>query len=569
MKMEHRISTIELSFLIIFSILLILVGSGLLINEFNHYSDVVAQNQDTYLLNSVRYIDNNLSIQLSTYHTALEHVLSHRGFASAFDSWRTGDSADKLLQNMRDTILIDNSSVAALLAACNGEVLLSTNGVTDYVIPQDANGELHIGIAQSYDGVSFIILLDLSSFYLQMEHSLPVDTDRLFLLHSETGIFIFATGEQPQMASADSFPARHRDAAILSAMQESQSSAAPLTTSYSHHNWDDMTESRLAVIPAAQLLNGQFTIGLTVNYGAITAPLYQSMQKVLFLATGTMIGVTLLMFATIYAAMSNVRRNRELEELHLKNREMTELTEKTLSLYHHQRLETIGTLTSSIAHEFGNLLTPIMGYSIMALEALPPESDEMADYLQEIYSASCSAKTIISRLNDLSRKNTGASYVYIAPDDLVRRTTSVTQPVQPENVTAQLHLNAENVLLHGNETQLTQLLLNLILNAYHAMKESGGVLTISTSVERNLLRIRVQDTGKGIRPEHIEKIFDPFFTTREAGKGTGLGLSISLQVAREHGGDITVCSCLGEGSTFDVVLPLQQPPEDTEYSSRS
>ena len=290
----------------------------------------------------------------------------------------------------------------------------------------------------------------------------------------------------------------------------------------------------------------------------------RNLEHVLFLGTGTMIAVTLLMFATIYAAMSSARRNRELEELQQKNEEMTKLTEKTLSLYHHQRLETIGTLTSSIAHEFGNLLTPIMGYSIMTMEALPPECDELADYLQEIYNASCSAKTIISRLNDLSRKNTGASYVYISPDDLVRRVTSVTMPIQPENVTAEMHLNAEGLYLHGNETQLTQLMLNLILNAHHAMKESGGVVTISTSAEGKLLRIRVQDTGKGIPPENLGKIFDPFFTTREAGQGTGLGLPISLQVAREHGGDISVSSKTGEGATFDVVLPLSDPPAEKD-----
>ena len=104
-------------------------------------------------------------------------------------------------------------------------------------------------------------------------------------------------------------------------------------------------------------------------------------------------------------------------------------------------METIGTLTSSIAHEFNNLLTPIMGYSLLALEKLPPEEESLYDDILEIYNASRKAKHIISRLSDLSRKNTSSTFRIACPDELVHKTLDVTNPARPKKVEAVLDLN--------------------------------------------------------------------------------------------------------------------------------
>jgi len=110
--------------------------------------------------------------------------------------------------------------------------------------------------------------------------------------------------------------------------------------------------------------------------------------------------------------------------------------------------------------------------------------------------------------------------------------------------------------LYGNETQLSQLLLNLILNAFHAMAQAGGVLTLSTERRENEIVFSVSDTGSGIPEEIREHIFDPFFTTKESGAGTGLGLAIAQQVVSEHNGRITLDSTVGEGTTFSAIFPL-------------
>lgn len=228
---------------------------------------------------------------------------------------------------------------------------------------------------------------------------------------------------------------------------------------------------------------------------------------------------------------------------------------QSLSLAHRQRLETIGVMTSSIAHEFNNLLTPIMSYSMMVLEKLPPEEEETYDEVLEIYNASRKAKLLISRLSDLSRKNTENSFRDVSVDEVVRKTLDIANPARPQEVQVKLDLNCWDQRLRANELQLNQLLLNMILNSFHAMEGKGGILTLATAFDETQIHISVEDTGCGMEKEVVSRIFDPFFTTKEAGKGTGLGLAIAAQVVEDHQGTIHVESQKGKGTCFRVSLP--------------
>lgn len=256
----------------------------------------------------------------------------------------------------------------------------------------------------------------------------------------------------------------------------------------------------------------------------------------------------------LHLVRRTARIEREATALHRKNEKMQALNAQIRQLNHHQRLEIIGTLTSSIAHEFNNLLTPIMGYSLMALEKLPPEEEELYDNLLEVYNASKEAKNIISRLNDLSRKQSETSFRYVSLDDIVSHTMKVAGPAKPKPVVIQQKLNCWGQRIRANEIQLSQLVLNLVLNAFHAM-ENGGILTVETSFDESWAYLRISDTGCGISEENKPKIFEPFFTTKETGKGTGLGLAIAAQTVEDHNGQIQVESTLGKGTVFTVLLP--------------
>lgn len=266
-------------------------------------------------------------------------------------------------------------------------------------------------------------------------------------------------------------------------------------------------------------------------------------------------GVGILCFLFLRLFRKTKRVEREAEAYRARNRAMEELNRQTQMLAHHQRLEMLGTLTSSIAHEFNNLLTPIMGYSLMTLEKLPADDAELYDNVLEIYNCSLQAKTIISRLSDLSRKNTDSTFRLVSPDEVIQKNLDVALPAKPKPVEIKLDLNCLEQRIHANEIQISQLILNLILNAFQAMESESGELKIKTSFDDKNVYIQVADTGCGIPEEVQGRIFDPFFTTKDNGKGTGLGLAIAAQVVEDHQGSISVQSQVGYGTRFTVRLP--------------
>ena len=174
----------------------------------------------------------------------------------------------------------------------------------------------------------------------------------------------------------------------------------------------------------------------------------------------------------LWAARKNERTLREVELLREKNAAMEAINRQTRELAHHQRLETIGTLTAGIAHELNNLLTPIMGYSVLTLEKLPPEERELYHNVLEIYNAARKARTIAAHLTGLSRKDTGPGCQYVSPDELARRVLEMAAPARPFKVEVKLETGCRHLRLCGNETQLFQLLLNLVLNSFQAMEET-------------------------------------------------------------------------------------------------
>ena len=273
-----------------------------------------------------------------------------------------------------------------------------------------------------------------------------------------------------------------------------------------------------------------------------------------------------LFFLLLHAGIlytENRRASRELLQLNERQKKLEQINLQTQQLAHHQRLETIGTLTSRISHEFNNLLTPIMSYSLMTLEKLPPSEEELADNLIEIFNASEKAKEIISRLSDLSRKNSPNTFRTASLDVLIQKALTVATPAKPKEVEIRLNLNCWDQRIRVNEIQITQMLLNLILNAFHAMEETG-ILEISTAYDDDSVVLQISDTGCGIPAELHSKIFEPFFTTKDSGKGTGLGLAIVAQVVEDHEGSIHLTSQPGKGTVFTVKIPRMQAAEYAE-----
>ena len=555
-------------------LLLIVTGLGMVYRVFDRYGDILLASEDDQLFRLARSVDRSVESYLNRYGTNLIYVTERRGFHTAEETWRTTGDTAELLYRMEENVLAQDDLIQAVLALQDGVVFLSTGGRTDYRFPPRAGREGMVSIRPCMDGdggsylafvrereegLGYAALMDLEGFYQRVAGDLTVGTqDRIMLLDAGGQTLLHRTMDGVQVDLVDDLKAGDCDFSGLTYLMEHQEQAREGTAFYetNYCRSGETYIARMAVLPATEETNGFFAVGVSVNYDGVIGPLHLAAVRLLAYGGMVVTGIVLLAVLSIRAGRRNERSLRELAVLRKKNQAMEELNRQTRELAHHQRLETIGTLTSSIAHEFNNLLTPIMGYSILALEKLPPEDTELYDSVLEIYNASRKAKTIISRLSDLSRKNSALSFQYVSPDELVRRVLEVAAPAQPPGVEVVLGLDCRHLWLHGNETQLSQLLLNLVLNAFQAMEEDGGTLTVTTSADQSSIRLRVADTGPGIPPEVLPHIFEPFFTTKESGKGTGLGLAIVQQVVEEHRGRVEVEAAPEGGAAFTVTFPI-------------
>ncbi|BBO88356.1 ATP-binding protein [Desulfosarcina ovata] len=233
-----------------------------------------------------------------------------------------------------------------------------------------------------------------------------------------------------------------------------------------------------------------------------------------------------------------------------------------------RQLESIAALSGGIAHDYNNLLTAIMGNISLAMEHVPPESVPSA-LLEQALSASRVAKILTRRLITFSKGGQPKK----SPTDIVHLVENAAAfSLSGSNTNYQIGPVQEIWPAQVDAQQIGQAIHNLMVNAVESMPGGGTVsivfrnVTIDSSTSLlaagRYIDIAIIDHGVGIPSEHIEKIFDPYFSTKDKGanRGTGLGLSISHSIVIQHGGEITVTSRVGEGTTFHVLLPASETP---------
>src|SRR5687767_4323268 len=228
-----------------------------------------------------------------------------------------------------------------------------------------------------------------------------------------------------------------------------------------------------------------------------------------------------------------------------------------------QRLATIGTIAAVIAHEFNNLLTPIVSYSQFALSSAESDNPDMpliAKALSKAYQGSSKAGKICQSMLGLARGESffGEVQVQQMVDEVL---LVLARDPQKDGIALRVQVQPQ-LFVHGDGVQLEQVLLNLLINARHAMLGRGGSITIKAArTDAGEFRLQVIDTGPGIPEKYLGRIFEPFFTTKGTSnrkgepKGTGLGLAICKEIVEHHRGRIEVQSEVGKGSTFTIYLP--------------
>ncbi|MDJ0674441.1 MAG: response regulator [Calothrix sp. MO_167.B42] len=256
----------------------------------------------------------------------------------------------------------------------------------------------------------------------------------------------------------------------------------------------------------------------------------------------------------------------------------TDITQKKIlegQLLRSQRLESIGTLASGIAHDLNNVFAPIL----MTAQLLESniDSDRTKKLIPILINSAKRGANLVKQVLAFT-SGVECDRILLKIGDLIAEIEQIVHETFPKSIRVTSQIPEDLWLVLGDSTQLHQVLMNLCVNARDAMVD-GGTLSISAAnflVDENYTKmhldaktgayvvVRVTDTGMGISESIIDRIFEPFFTTKETGKGTGLGLSTVVGIIKSHGGFVNVYSEVGKGSQFQVYLPAQQVLETTE-----
>ena len=534
---------------------------------FREFDETILGEKDSQFYSLISSEDIHIENSLDAFCREADLFFTRNRLSQLRQSWEDGEdgAAGDLRAYIEDNPLAANPVYADILVIKGGKIKFSATGSADYSFRTEADSRgLRIlsddkgGFFMAYEttagSVTYDAVLSLEQLYI---NALGGSRARgVMLMDSTSTLLIRQKGTEVLTES----PADEQDENIRKCIEyitECQGGQLSGGRSIEMENADGSAyTARLVVQPSTRTTNGEFAIGIAANFDEALGPSRSAAEKILIYGGMAVAGVIVLIFMLIFMRRVNTANENELEVLKKKNYEMAELNQNMQALAHHQRLETIGTMTASIAHDFNNLLTPIMGYSMMAAELLPDDQAEIQDYMMEVYNASVKAKDIVQRLADLSKKGKEESFRDLDPVEVIRNSLKVTLPAKPKNVEVRGRFGSGYARIRGDSTQISQLVINIVLNAYDAMRENGGTLTVSTKIEDGWVSMRFSDTGTGMDADTLARIFDPFYTTKESGKGTGLGLAIVHQICDTHGGKVYVDSEPGVGTEFRINFPM-------------
>jgi PAS domain S-box-containing protein len=249
--------------------------------------------------------------------------------------------------------------------------------------------------------------------------------------------------------------------------------------------------------------------------------------------------------------------------------DVTEKKQVEEQLSQSRRMDAIGQLAGGVAHDFNNMLAGITGAASLLQSSTWIDDPEDRKFIQMILDASDRASELTEKLLTFSRKQ-AKSFTVFSLHEVINSSLELLERTIDKKVRIHFEPNAQNELLKGRFFSIQNALMNLVINASHAMPE-GGLVHITTEntvmndtdclhspfslVPGQYIKITISDTGIGIAPENLEKIFEPFFTTKKHGQGSGLGLASVYGIMQNHNGAVTVDSVPGEGTTFILYFP--------------
>ena len=574
--------------------LLLLAGGLLLLGmltalaaaTWREYRSVLIDSQTQQLELVVQSISDSIQFSLAEYTDRLD---------GAAEKLQEDPDAQPVLA--RSDTIVDlwvEDATGNRISSCYGltpvcDVLLTDTGTISYW--QYHRGDNHYLVLKKPVGKKTVCLVvDSEAVYNKLVSDIRVGTNGYIVVKTDANLIVM----HPESAQwginilegrRGLYRQYDLDMSSLEKLLNAQLSQSSGIMDYYSYWWTDPDLPRVRKISAFRKLmlgsSNFWTVSAVVDYEDLYRPVADSFRKMALMFSAvalTLVLLAILIFCLLRKDRRNADRIRSLQEV---NKALEELHRSEEFLQHGQRLQLMGTLTGGIAHEFNNFLTPITGYADLIMAETDPDS-EIYDNAQEISEAAEKARDVVKQISAMSRKNVETIYDAVPVEQLLTQTRKLVETNCPKEVELKLvtELNGEQIL--GNRTQLQQVLLNICINAIHAIGKQPGTLTLSAdtvhrdelkqffpeekipSVWKEYVRIRISDTGSGMDRETLQHIFEPFFTTKKAGEGTGLGLALAEQIISTHRGYIRAESTLGEGSTFFLYLPVLEQERERE-----
>ncbi len=580
------------------------VGIGI----WNDYRDAIIDTQKQQMLLTVQSLGEGMEVFIRGYGEDLEEIyqMARRVCAGrALGGPAPGDGEEKALwDGLREYVDTHSAFVDdVIVEKAKGEVVGSTKGtgVRQEYSSSRIDGQKSLGMAEMDNGEmclilkkeivgegAFSIVLSLERYYQNLVRGLQVGTNGYMVLKDRDGIILMhperaqwgieVIGGRMEMYEGLDLESLRR---MIGHQKEGQAGV----DEYYSYWWTKEGYPRVHKISAycpVQVGEDFLILSAVMDYDDIYIPVAKGVLRLVLLFLAFFLVMVAMAWYIVRMFLQKQRDTEQIAYLTELNRLLEEMHRSEEAIAHQQRLQIMGTMTGGIAHEFNNLLTPIMGYADLLLLELDEGSDSY-DSALEIYEASAKAKEMIQQISSLSRKNMETAYKDMEGTRVLSRALKMVRSVCPSNIRLEEEVNLEGAHILCNETQMNQVILNICVNAIHAIDRREGRIRIRAWVAgrddlekldpaschlfpvlenwNRYIGIEIRDNGCGMGRETMNQIFDPFFTTKKGGKGTGLGLALVEQIISSHKGGLFVESEPGKGSAFSLYLPVNEQGE--------
>ena len=555
---------------------LIILGLQRVYLVYQHYRADILANESSHLGNIVSASAGGLDWMLNGYERQLDMLTTRMEFAAAEANYaQSGDpSIMRSLMARRDILRFDQPYS---LAVWDDGALLGTSDAgfpyqnqTDEPlgvlcsIRQDDLGRFWFIFTKERDsGLRYEMAVQVFTLFSDQAASVRIGNEgMLFIMDRELRfVGVSVGGESYVYDAAGLIDQGNVEMSDLEEILEGNADDYMVI----RYPGNGSSEESLVVTVPVMSSGDELVIGAALRFSEFDSFLSDTLKEVAWIILLELGGALVLVLMAAWVMVQNRRNALELSAVREQAELMEEINRQQQSLYHSERLQQLGVMTGGMVHEFNNMLTPIMGQSMLLLEQLADRDDSPEfEYALDVYEASEKARDVLKRMSAMGKKDGDMGFRVLELCTILQKTMNLSSMAKNPHIQQVLKLPRESLFIEGSEQLLTQAFLNLCINACQAMGESG-VLTVTANREtlsgREYAVILVQDTGPGIPQDALGSIYDPFFTTKGE-RGTGLGLAICKKIIESHKGTIQAANRETGGAEFSVRIPMTKLPDD-------